>query len=222
MNWGALRSFPWLDTRARFVAATPARGSLLDLGTSDGETLGHFAELRPDLAFHAADIAGAPERYPKGCQFARVNLEQDPLPWPDGSMDTVTCMHLVEHLQKLTHLVAEAGRVLKPGGCLYIETPGPVSLRTPATAGSRSVGFTLNFYDDPTHVRPVGMESLVAEVTRAGLRVTEQGVSRNWLFAASHPLLRWGAPSRKKYTAQVHWLGWSIYVAATKVFTGGK
>jgi hypothetical protein len=99
---------------------------------------------------------------------------------------------------------------------LYIETPGPVSLRTPATAGSKAVRFTLNFYDDPTHVRPVAMDSLAAAVSRAGLTVTGQGTSRNWLFAASYPLLRWGKPSRKKYTAQVHWLGWSICLVAAK------
>ena len=32
MNWAYLRRFPWLDTRARFVAAIPAGGTLLDLG----------------------------------------------------------------------------------------------------------------------------------------------------------------------------------------------
>jgi hypothetical protein len=60
MNWARLRYASWLDTRAGFVAATPRGGSLLDLGSSDGETLGHFAELRPDLKFFATDLAGRP------------------------------------------------------------------------------------------------------------------------------------------------------------------
>lgn len=216
MNWKALRLFPWVDTRARFVAATPPNGALLDLGSSDGETLRHFAELRPDLAFFAADIAGAPENYPRGCRFARVDLEKDPLPWGDATMDSVTCMHLVEHLQSLTHLASEAARVLRPGGRFYLETPGPVSLRTAATEGSRALRFTLNFYDDPTHVRPVEVPAMMELVRQAGLEVTGQGTSRNWLFAASDLLLRWGPPSRRKYTARVHWLGWSVYVTAQK------
>ena len=80
MNWRSLRSAPWLDTRAAFVARVPAKGTLLDVGTSDGETLGHFAELRPDLQLLATDIEGKPERYPAGCQFHRADIQKDRLP----------------------------------------------------------------------------------------------------------------------------------------------
>ena len=66
MNWSYLRLTPWLDTRAKFVAGTPRGGALLDLGSSDGETLNHMAELRPDVRFFAADKFGAPEKYPVG------------------------------------------------------------------------------------------------------------------------------------------------------------
>src|SRR5688572_13392124 len=53
MNWRCLHPWPWLDTRARFIARTPRGGKLLDLGASDGETLRHIAELRPDLSLAA-------------------------------------------------------------------------------------------------------------------------------------------------------------------------
>jgi len=86
MNWTYLRSCAWVDTRARFVTGTTAGGTLLDLGSSDGQTLGHMAELRPDLHFFATDMAGTPEHYPAGCQFQRADLEQDRLPWAAGSM----------------------------------------------------------------------------------------------------------------------------------------
>ena len=122
MNWAYLRPFPWLDTRARFVAGAPRGGALLDLGTSDGETLGHIAELRPDLKLFAADIAGKPERYPTGCQFHKADLEHDKLPWGDGTVDAITCMHLVEHLNDLTMIFRETARLLKPGGRLLYAT----------------------------------------------------------------------------------------------------
>jgi len=85
MNWLCLRPWPWLDTRARFVARVPRNGRLLDLGSSDGETLGHIAQLRPDLRLGAADKFGQPENYPRGCEFHRADFERGSLPWPAGA-----------------------------------------------------------------------------------------------------------------------------------------
>jgi SAM-dependent methyltransferase len=214
MNWALLRHVPWLDTRARFVAATPSAGALLDLGSSDGETLGHMAELRPDLRLFAADKAGQPEQYPAGCQFQSVDLERGKLPWPDRSMDAITCMHLIEHLHDLTSLLGEAARLLKPGGRIYFETPHPKSLALASPRGAAAGTFTLNFFDDPTHVRPVAMGALAQQVRGAGLEVVASGTSRNWLFAAAWPLLVFLPPSRKQFTARVHWLGWSAFLIA--------
>ncbi len=216
MNWVLLRQAPWLDTRARFVAGTNRGGSLLDLGSSDGETLGHFAELRPDLRLFAVDIAGKPERYPPGCQFQRRDLEHDPLPWPDKSMDAVTCLHLIEHLNDLKLLIAEAARVLKPGGRVYFETPHPKTLKLPSLPGNQRGKFTLNFFDDPTHVHLVAMETVGKQLNAAGLQVVATGTSRNWLFASAWPFYLLQPPSRKKFTSQVHWIGWSVYLVARR------
>jgi SAM-dependent methyltransferase len=216
MNWACVRRFPWLDTRARFVAATPRNGTLLDLGSSDGETLGHLAQLRPDLRLFAADITGAPEKYPPGCVFERVDFERDNLPWADRSMDAITCMHLIEHLNNLGLLLKEAVRLLKPGGRIYFETPHPKSVLLSSPSGKDAGTFTLNFFDDPTHVLPVAVGALAQRARGAGLEVVDSGTSRNWLFAAAWPLLCWLPSSRKKFTARVHWLGWSAYLVARR------
>jgi SAM-dependent methyltransferase len=216
MNWACLRHVPWVDTRACFVAGAPCQGSLLDLGSSDGETLGHIAELRPDLRLFAADLAGQPERYPKGCQFARVNLECDRLPWPDGSLDVVTCMHLLEHLNNISPLLAETVRLLRPGGRVYFETPHPKTVSLPSPRGTAAGTFTVNFFDDLTHVRPIAVGALAQQARAVGLQVESSGISRNWLFAAAWPMLAFFSPSRKKFTAYVHWLGWSAYLIARR------
>jgi SAM-dependent methyltransferase len=216
MNWAHLRRWPWLDTRARFVAGIPAGGALLDLGSSDGETLRHLAELRPDLRFFAVDLMDAPASYPPGCEFHQANLESQSLPWPDGSMDAITCMHLVEHLRDSTLLEQEIARLLKPGGQVYIETPHPRSLTLSSPRGRAAGTFTLNFWDDPTHVRPVSVGSLAQDLRGRGLEVVASGISRNWLFAAAYPLLFLTPASRKKYTARIHWLGWSAYLTARR------
>lgn len=215
MNWLYLRPFPALDTRAGFVAQAPHGATLLDLGASDGETLGHIAELRPDLRLRAADKFGQPEKYPAGTDFCRADFESEPLRWPAASVDVITCMHLVEHLRDLTPLLREVARLLKPGGRIYFETPHPKSLTLPSLRES-PVPFTMNFHDDPTHVTIVGMDTLAQQTAAAGLRVEQTGTSRNWLFAAAHLLFALLPPSRKKHTARVHWIGWSAYLIAAK------
>jgi len=218
VNWKLLRYCPWMDTRARFVARTPRDGALLDLGSSDGATLGHIAELRPDLRLFAVDLAGAPDAYPAGCQFHRADLERDRLPWPDSSIDTVTCMHLIEHLHGLKLLLEEVARLLRPGGKVYFETPHPKSLGLSSPRGDAAGTFTLNFWDDRTHVRPVTTGALAQAVREHRLEVVTTGISRNLLFAASHPLFIFMRASRKKFTARTHWLGWSAYLIARRPF----
>ena len=194
----------------------PRGGALLDLGASDGETLNHMAELRPDLRLYAVDFAGQPENYARGCQFHRADLEREKLPWPEQSMDAITCMHLIEHLNDLSLVLQESSRLLKAGGRVYFETPHPKSLVLCSPGGKAAGTFTLNFYDDPTHLKPVPVGALACLVRQAGLEVVDAGISRNWLFAAAHPIFAFLPPSRKKFTAQIHWLGWSAYLIARR------
>ena len=188
----------------------------MDLGSSDGETLGHFAELRPDLRLFAVDLEGKPERYPAGCQFFRGDLERQSLPWPDHSMDAITCMHLVEHLNTLEPLFSEAGRLLKPGGRIYFETPHPKTLIYSSPQNEGAGTFTLNFFDDLTHTRPVPVGALAQYGRKVGLTILKTGISRNWLFALASGLYVFQKPSRKKYTALGHLRGWSAYLIAEK------
>ncbi len=185
---------------------------MLDLGSSDGETLTHIHELRPDLRLYASDKFGLPENYPKGTVFARIDFEQQPMPWPDASMDAITCMHLVEHLADIKPLMKEIARLLKPGGRVYFETPHPRTLHLPSLKGQ----FTLNFFDDPTHVRIIPTEELAGLAASHGLHAGACGISRNWLFAMAHPLFMFLADSRKKHTARIHWLGWSACLLVKK------
>jgi len=188
----------------------------LDLGSSDGETLCHIAELRPDLRLFAVDVAGQPQKYPAGCQFHRADLQREKLPWPDQSIDVITCMHLVEHLADLTLLLQEIARLLKPGGWVYFEMPHPKTLTLPSPSGKMAGRFALNFHDDPTHIRLVTTDLLAAAAGRAGLQVESSGTSRNWLFALAWPVYCCRPASRQKCTAYVHWLGWSAYLIARR------
>jgi SAM-dependent methyltransferase len=214
MNWKHLRHLSWIDTRAGFVDSTPAGGSLLDIGSADGETLRHFAELRPDLKLFATDLAGNPEQYPPGCVFHRGDIQKDRLPWSSGSMDGITCIHLVEHLASLDFLFEEAARLLKPGGRIFIETPHLKTVVLQSLPGAWAGTFPMSFYDDLTHTKPVATGVLAHIARRTGFRIVSSGTSRNWLFAMSYPFFFLAPPSRQKYTAKLHCMGWSAYLIA--------
>ena len=216
MNWSHLRRAPWIDTRARFVWQVPAGGNLLDIGSSDGETLRHMAELRPDLRFSATDLVGLPEKYPPNCQFHRGDVQRDRLPWASASIDGITCMHLVEHLDDLSLLLVEIERLLKPGGRVYFETPHPKTVTYSSPPDKAAGTVTLNFYDDTTHTRPVPVGALAQHCRKAGLEVVRTGISRNWLFAAAWPFYLFRQASRQKFTAYGHFLGWSAYLVARR------
>lgn len=79
---------------------------------------------------------------------------------PDSSQVVVSAFHVVEHIafEQLQALVAEALRVLKPGGLLIMETPNPENI----------VVASCNFYLDPTHQRPIPPKLLAFVAEYAG------------------------------------------------------
>lgn len=216
MNWKSLRAFPWLDTRARFLASLPRDARLLDAGSSDGETLRHFHEMRPDLQLYATDISGNPNAYPASCVFHKGDLNKETLPWKDDFFDAMSCMHLIEHLDCFELFLSEIARLLKPGGRCYFETPHPKTLTLSSAKGSAVGSFTMNFYDDLTHTQIVSTGALAQKLRKHSLRILHSGISRNWLFALAYPLFFFLPASRKKFTAKIHWIGWSAYLIAEK------
>lgn len=52
-----------------------------------------------------------------------VDLDCDPLPFPDNFFDNVTCIEVIEHMKNPWFVVGEINRVLKPGAKLILSTP---------------------------------------------------------------------------------------------------
>lgn len=83
----------------------------------------------------------------------------------DGSLNAVTAFHFAEHLplETLVKFLDEAGRTLKPGGLIILETPNPENL----LVGS------CNFYLDPTHKNPIPIPTMKLLVEARGFRCEE-------------------------------------------------
>ncbi len=216
MNWTRLRHFLWIDTRFKFISKTVKGGSLLDIGSSDGQTLNHFHEARPDLRFFSTDIQGMPENYPSGTSFQRADIVSDILPWESNSMDAITCMHLVEHISDFDNFFKECNRLLKQGSDLYIETPHPKTQFLFSNELSQVGNFTYNFWDDLTHCQIVPVGKLAALAAPFGFHVKQVGVSRNLFFAFTY-LFSFLLTPRKKMIAKIHFIGWSSYIILRKM-----
>ncbi|MEI6264143.1 MAG: class I SAM-dependent methyltransferase [Sphingobacteriia bacterium] len=215
MNWTRLRSFLWIDTRFKFIGNLPLNANLLDIGSSNGETINHFKEARPDLDLFSTDIDGQPEKFHASIHFQRADITKDTLPWNNESMHGITCMHLVEHINTFDHFFKECFRLLKPGTFLYIETPHPKTLYLSMPYSDQAGKFTYNFWDDLTHVQLMPIGKIAALAAPHGFTVTKLGTSRNWLFAFLFPF-SFLLPSRKKIISRVHFIGWSSYIILKK------
>jgi O-antigen chain-terminating methyltransferase len=84
---------------------------------------------------------------------------------PDGTLSAVTAFHFAEHLplEMLVKFLDEAGRALKPGGIIILETPNPENL----LVGS------CNFYLDPTHKNPIPIPTMKLLLEARGFRCQE-------------------------------------------------
>jgi SAM-dependent methyltransferase len=125
---------PVVPSRHRWLAGLLGAGPgdrVVDLGCGTGASL---IQLAPDLqgglavgvdASHAALGRAAGALAPAvAAGSARVLLVQadlkDPLPFPDAAFDRVLCHNVLECLPDPDGLVAEAGRLLRPGGRLVL------------------------------------------------------------------------------------------------------
>jgi SAM-dependent methyltransferase len=212
MNWQTLRRFSWLDRRAHFVNQTPRAGWHLDAGCSTCGTLRHFIELRPDLHFVAVDCEDFSAYVPPEATFHRLNLITDVLPFPDAHFDSITMMHVMEHLPQYGTAPIELARVLKPGGRLYIEGPGPRSVLFPSSARTT----TLNFYDDPTHVAPLSRGRIARVFGINGLQVRRSGTARSWVLILAMPVSLLRGDRLHLLGGLIHLGGWNVFVEFQK------
>lgn len=101
---------------------------------------------------------------------------------PEG-YDIILLSHVIEHVWHGEAVVEGLWPYLRPGGYLYLETPSERSLTLPSMTG------TLNFFDDPTHVRLYTLPELCNLFLRLGGRVVRAGLCRQKRKIFALPLL---------------------------------
>ncbi|MGB6582963.1 MAG: methyltransferase domain-containing protein [Streptosporangiaceae bacterium] len=98
---------------------------IIDLGCGDGSALAIAAEHNPAHRFAGIDWSGDALRQAQaaGLTVMRASVSGESLPVADGAADVVIMSELIEHLVDPDGAVAEARRILRPGGSLLLSTP---------------------------------------------------------------------------------------------------
>ncbi|MBR2254692.1 MAG: class I SAM-dependent methyltransferase [Candidatus Methanomethylophilaceae archaeon] len=124
-------------------------GDVLDLGCGNGKTvsslLGRGCKVT-GVDFSGVAIEMCRERFPD-CAF--VCCDARSLPFADSSFDWVTAVHVLENLDgdQLSETAKEIGRVLRPGGSVFIRMFTANDFRS-SKRESQQICYT--FHDGPS------------------------------------------------------------------------
>ncbi len=112
----------------RETGVAPQHVRLLDVACGTGRTLSQLAAAHPAVRYHGVDLSpyyvqAARRRLRDVAEVALSVENAERLPWADATFDVVTSVYLFHELPRNArrNVVAEAWRVLRPGGLLVIE-----------------------------------------------------------------------------------------------------
>jgi ubiquinone/menaquinone biosynthesis C-methylase UbiE len=122
------------ETYGRHVLAAIAPSlpiaTCVDLGCGGGADLNIIQASHPQAQCYGVDYGdwNAAALAQAGIQPLAINIEADPLPFADQSMDLVVANQILEHTKEIFWINHEIFRVLKVGGYLYLGVPNVLSL----------------------------------------------------------------------------------------------
>lgn len=155
---------PWPAPSLR-PGEEPERLTVVDAGCGLGGFLHH---VRQDPRVVPRGVESSPVAVAYARERLGLDVQQglaEDLPLPDGCADVLTMWHVLEHSPSPRAALAEARRVLRPGGVLAVEVPHGGSLLA-ALFGPRWF-----FLQPPTHLTLFSRAALGELVQQAGFEV---------------------------------------------------
>lgn len=140
-------------------------GRLLDVGCGVGDLAALFARRGWSAAGIEPSAQAAEHARANGVEAVTGTLAD--APWDEGEFDAILFNHSLEHIDDPAGAVAEATRLLRPGGLLAIAVPNFGSWHR------RLFGSAWFQLDLPRHLQHFDRDSLAKLVEAAGLRPVE-------------------------------------------------
>jgi 2-polyprenyl-6-hydroxyphenyl methylase/3-demethylubiquinone-9 3-methyltransferase len=193
---GAFAMLHWIAAaRARLIPPAGRPGAVLvDLGCGAGLLAPHLAgkgyrHLGVDLMGSALAQAVA-----HGVEGIRADVARVPL--RDGCADVVSAGELLEHVPDRVAVVAEACRLLRPGGLLVLDTLNATALSRflTITVAERIPGVPVGIHDPDLYVNP---QMLMSECARFGVRLEIRGLRPRL------PAMLWWLATRRGAVAMI-------------------
>jgi SAM-dependent methyltransferase len=130
-------------------------GRVLDVGCRSGNLTKHYCDGNEVVGVDIDRDAVELFRSRLGLEAHWLDIDHDPLPFPDAAFDVVVCTEVLEHVRFPSAGLAEMRRVLRPGGRIVGSVPNATRLR------NRWRFLTGELYDtDPSHLRSYSPDSL--------------------------------------------------------------
>lgn len=145
-------------------------GTLADLGSGDEPRFLRKVSKRVDRAW-GLDPQAKPGQE-GNITIMRGDATQR-LPFDDASMDQLTSLAVIEHVDDPHKILAECLRVLRPGGQLIMTTPSRMGILVHELM--RRVGLIRDVKEDEHRDFLMSPERLARWMREAGFRVTESG-----------------------------------------------
>jgi SAM-dependent methyltransferase len=127
--------------------AADARGGglrVVDLGCGAGGSFDAFRGIDAQVDWLGVDIEDSPEvRERRRADAAFATFDGIALPVPDASVDLIFCKQVLEHVHDPGPLLADAARVLRPGGVLVGSTSQLEPFHSLSTFGYTAHGLAL-------------------------------------------------------------------------------
>lgn len=148
------------DWALKSVRRLNADSIVIDVGCSSGFFVDDLRKTFPKVQIIAADYLIGPLKSlaKRTSNLPIIQFDLRTCPLPDSSIDAVTCLNVLEHIDEDDKALSEIFRILKKDGIAHVEVPAGANL--------------YDIYDEHLmHHRRYSQENLLDIATRAGFKV---------------------------------------------------